>query len=398
MTLSPQDLYRAKLTRQFIDDPAQHQAVQALDALYHRLLDTPKAKLKPEPKGLYLWGDVGRGKTMLMDLFFDSLPLQHKLRLHFHRFMARIHRELSEIAGSRDPLKRVAKGIAAECRVLCFDEFFVSDIGDAMILGKLFEALFEQGVILVATSNIPVAKLYHNGLARDRFLPCIELLQRHTLELHLDGEQDHRLHAMTERPAGNCVLHNYFLPHEKDFGQLLTELTPAAISAEAVTLCRRPIPVIAATTDVAWFDFNDLCDGPRSQLDYIELAERFHTLLLSGVPRLGGEIKGWIRARGTEDGTGSNQAATTGERQLAYAQGDDPARRFISLVDELYDQGVNLYISAAVPLTELYQGGALSFEFRRTHSRLIEMGHRLGDNEPGHAAKAPRTGSAEPRV
>ncbi|MDT3294102.1 cell division protein ZapE [Shewanella sp. SP2S2-6] len=423
--MTPLEVYRAKVSENLVDDPAQQQAVLALDMLFKQLMPQPYSARHSHSqsiKGLYLWGDVGRGKTFLMDLFFDCLPSEGKLRLHFHRFMARIHNALREHSGKRDPLTLIAKNLAKECKVLCFDEFFVSDIGDAMILAGLFECLFEQGVVLVATSNIPIERLYENGLARHRFLPCIQLLQTHTQMLHLDGNQDHRIHAI------NTLLNNEIgidsaemsasisrnigitgtLDFEYIFDKLVNGLTPNTLSMSAVgisdsgiretsicgsrmsnaslTICNREIPVIRAAigpTDnaVAWFDFYALCDGPRSQLDYIEIASRFKILMVSGVPKLGGEVKGWIRARGTEDGTGENQAATTGERKLSYAANDDPARRFISLIDELYDQNVSLYLSCDVPLSELYQGGALSFEFRRTYSRLIEMSrHELPKN------------------
>jgi len=377
---SPQAIYQAKIGAELIEDPAQAQAILALDKLYQRIIGRTDAQ---QIKGLYLWGDVGRGKTFLMDLFFDALPQQGKLRLHFHRFMARVHQDLKQHAGQRDPLKLIAKKLAQECKVLCFDEFFVSDIGDAMILAGLFETLFAQGVVLVATSNIPIERLYENGLARHRFLPCIALLQAHTQMLHLNGEQDHRLHALNHEPSAEAIAatsKHIGLTGTLDFEAIFKALTHGAPVIETSTLrvCQRDIPVVRATAQgqqpsVAWFDFHALCDGPRSQLDYIEIASQFKVLILSNVPRLGGEVKGWIRARGTEDGTGDNQAATTGERQLSYAANDDPARRFISLIDELYDQGVSLYLSCEVPLSELYQGGALSFEFRRTYSRLIEM-------------------------
>ncbi|WP_165953457.1 cell division protein ZapE [Shewanella decolorationis] len=379
-TQSPLAIYQAKIGAELIEDPAQAQAVLALDELYQQICGQTDAQ---PPKGLYLWGDVGRGKTFLMDLFFDALPQQGKLRLHFHRFMARVHQALKEHAGQRDPLQLIAKNLAQECKVLCFDEFFVSDIGDAMILAGLFETLFAQGVVLVATSNIPIERLYENGLARHRFLPCIALLQTHTQMLHLNGKQDHRLHTLNHEPSAEAIAatsKHIGLTGTLDFEAIFTTLTHGAPVREANTLrvCQRDIPVLRATAEgqqpsVVWFDFHALCDGPRSQLDYIEIASRFKVLMLSNVPRLGGEVKGWIRARGTEDGTGDNQAAATGERQLSYAANDDPARRFISLIDELYDQGGSLYLSCDVPLSELYQGGALSFEFRRTYSRLIEM-------------------------
>lgn len=407
--VTPLEAYRAKVSIDLIDDPAQQQAVLALDVLFKQLMLQPHSAQfslinKQAIKGLYLWGDVGRGKTFLMDLFFDCLPSEGKLRLHFHRFMARIHQALREHSGKRDPLTLIAKNLAKECKVLCFDEFFVSDIGDAIILAGLFECLFKQGVVLVATSNIPIERLYENGLARHRFLPCIQLLQTHTQMLHLNGNQDHRMHAsnpslnneigIDSAEVNASISRNIgitgTLDFEQIFDKLVNRLTPntpnmsaigisdSRMSNTSLTICNREIPVIRAAiaptgSSVAWFDFYALCDGPRSQLDYIEIASRFKILMVSGVPKLGGEVKSWIRARGTEDGTGDNQAAATGERKLSYAANDDPARRFISLIDELYDQNVSLYLSCDVPLNELYQGGALSFEFRRTYSRLIEM-------------------------
>ena len=389
-SLSPLAQYQANLAAGWQHDPAQQQALDALDALYWQLNNAKNThdKHKHAISGLYLWGDVGRGKTALMDLFYDCLPEKGKLRLHFHRFMARIHNELNTLNGVRDPLKLIASAMAKECHILCFDEFFVSDIGDAMILAGLFDALFAHGITLVATSNIPIERLYENGLARHRFIACIELLQQHTHSIHLNGECDHRLQLQQDELLALTQLGNsngsIGICSEQDFHALFARLTKtssqqrshAELTVSEIHICNRPIAVINHSDTVAWFDFYALCDGPRSQLDYIELAGRFETILLSGVPRLGGEIKSWIRARGTEDGTGENQAATTGERQLAYAANDDPARRFISLVDELYDQDVTLYLQCDVPLAELYQGGALSFEFRRTYSRLVEMGRK----------------------
>lgn len=403
---TPLSVYQAKLGTELVTDDSQLQAVLALEALYQRLDQNPSMPVTSAStvKGLYLWGDVGRGKTYLMDLFFECVK-QTKLRLHFHRFMARIHQELHQHAGQRDPLSLITKNIAKECRVLCFDEFFVSDIGDAMLLAGLFESLFAQGVILVATSNIPIERLYENGLARHKFLPCIALLQTHTESLHLNGAQDHRLHSLNPPLDVPTTAINIALKGEMDFNAIFNQLTHNAteVTTPYLVVCNRHIPLIRAAVDnsslltlianqednaptteptankhsVAWFDFYALCDGPRSQLDYIDIASRFQTIMLSDVPRLGGEVKAWIRARGTEDGTGENQAATTGERTLAYAASDDPARRFISLIDELYDQNVRLYLSCDVPLAELYQGGALNFEFRRTYSRLIEMSRRI---------------------
>ena len=366
---SPLNRYQQTLKQHgFVSDSKQLEAIEQLDQLYW-LLQKPQSFLhrKKEPvKGLYLWGDVGRGKTFLMDLFYESLPDGRKLRLHFHRFMARIHRDLNAESGHPDPLGRIAKQLAKECEVLCFDEFFVSDIGDAMILGRLFKALFERGLTLVATSNIPIERLYWNGLQRQRFEPAIQLMSQHTQEIHLNGDEDHRLRHLQHQQT-------YFLSAEAPFEALFQQLIEPASSSSEATLwvCHRPVAVLGLGSDVVWFSFDALCNGPRSQLDYIELASRFSCIILSDIPLLGGECRGWIKARGTEDG--SFGVTDTGERKLSYARQDDAARRFISLVDELYDRRVNLYLSADVPLEYLYSGGSLSFEFKRTYSRLVEM-------------------------
>ncbi len=384
---SPLEVYTAQLRDKLVDDPSQQEAINALDDLFGYLTKTETESHSPI-KGLYLWGDVGRGKTYLMDLFYACLPDEGKLRLHFHRFMARIHQALSEHSGEQDPLVQIADDLAKTCKVLCFDEFFVSDIADAMILAGLFECLFKRGVVLVTTSNIPIEGLYKNGLARHKFLPCIALLQQHTQMLHLDGKFDHRLHlsnaALTKSTVGDSAP-NIAIKGEIDFELIFNKLTKSFSSEDihtrSLTICHREVPVIRATANglvssVAWFDFTVLCGGHRSQLDYMEIANGFRTVLLSGVPYLSGEVRGWIKARGTEDGIGDNQAMTTGERVVTYASTDNAARRFISLIDELYDQKVNLYLTTDVPLAELYTEGALLFEFRRTYSRLMEMSQR----------------------
>jgi cell division protein ZapE len=293
-------------------------------------------------RGLYFWGGVGRGKTYLMDLFFDSLPFERKLRSHFHRFMQRIHRELKVLSGNENPLELVADRLAKETRVICFDEFFVSDITDAMLLGGLFQALFERGVTLVATSNIVPDGLYKDGLQRERFLPAIALLNKHTKVLNVDGGVDYRLRTLEQAqlyhsPLGEVAeesLKNAFsgLVMNRDHIQHAIELDVEG----------RFIHVKQMGEGVAWFLFKDLCDGPRSQNDYIELGRIFHTVLLGNVPQMG-----------------------VGK--------EDQARRFINLVDEFYDRQVKLVLSAEVPLAELYSGGRLSFEFERTKSRLLEM-------------------------
>lgn len=358
--LSPQQRYQQDLQRDdFSFDASQAAAVELLQDLYERLVKDEQhrgggglgAKLlrrlkKPEPpvpvKGLYFWGGVGRGKTYLMDAFYDSLPFDRKLRSHFHRFMQRVHRELKTLDGQKNPLNLIADRLAAETRVICFDEFFVSDITDAMILGGLFEQLFSRGVTLVATSNIVPDGLYKDGLQRSRFLPAIALIKQHTEVVNVDGGVDYRLRALEQ-----AELYHYPLDAEADaslersFSSLNPDeqhvKTQLMLEVEGRRICARKV-----SDDVAWFDFPELCDGPRSQNDYIELAREFQAVLISDVPQMG-------------------------------AGKDDQARRFINLVDEFYDRHVKLVLSAAVPLEQLYTGGRLDFEFERTRSRLLEM-------------------------
>ncbi|MGI2177527.1 cell division protein ZapE [Shewanella frigidimarina] len=385
--MSPLQAYQQRLQQNIVDDPAQLQAILALDMLYQQCLSVSQ-----NSRGLYLWGDVGRGKTFLMDLFYQSLcsqslcdqnipnskPQADKtiLRLHFHRFMAMIHQQLNQTSGIRDPLTYIAKQIATKYSVICFDEFFVADIGDAILLGRLFETLFQSGVTLVATSNVPIIDLYKNGLQRDRFLPTIDLLLQYTQSIHLDGKIDHRLHsrAATSTTSAHWLTLPSTITPQAMFTLLCQQYPQAdasiANTPDSIEICQRAIAIEAQYGQLAWFEFSALCQGPRSALDYIELAGQFSHVLLSNVPRLGGEVRSWIKARGTEDGA---LATTTGERQLAYASEDDPARRFISLVDELYDQKVMLILNSDCNLEDLYVDGALQFEFRRTYSRLIEM-------------------------
>lgn len=294
----------------------------------------------PPEVGLYFWGGVGRGKTYLVDTFYDCLPFDDKMRIHFHRFMQRVHAELKQLEGEKNPLELVAERLRAEVSVICFDEFFVTDIADAMILGGLMEALFARGVSLVATSNIVPSKLYENGLQRQRFLPAIALLERYTEVVNVDAGVDYRLRTLQQ-----AELYHYPLDEaaneslRSSFEQLVTE---PGKHWERIEINGRYITCRCLANAVAWFDFAELCDGPRSQNDYIELAREFHTVLLSGVPVLG-------------------------------VANDDAARRFVNLIDEFYDRGVKLVIAAERPLLELYQGGRLEFEFQRTVSRLQEM-------------------------
>ncbi|UHQ54825.1 cell division protein ZapE [Microbulbifer sp. YPW16] len=357
--LSPIERYQRDLQRpDFVADPAQEAAVEELQDLYERLCSERQAQglwqrlqglwQRParEPEtGLYFWGGVGRGKTYLMDAFYESLPFAEKQRTHFHRFMREVHRELKRLDGEKNPLELVADGIAARTRVLCFDEFFVSDITDAMILASLLDALFRRGVALVATSNIEPEGLYRNGLQRARFLPAIDLLRRHTRVLNVDGGTDYRLRALERAELYHCPLDaEADRSLEESFASLIVEGAEIR-EYEALDIEGRSIVARKEADDVAWFEFAELCDGPRSQNDYIELAREYHSVLLANVPRMDGRM-------------------------------ENQARRFINLVDEFYDRCVKMVISAEVPVAELYQGRHLRFEFERTVSRLLEMQSR----------------------
>ncbi|MET0657191.1 MAG: cell division protein ZapE [Steroidobacteraceae bacterium] len=346
------DLYRRERERHgYQADPAQEHAVARLEDLRQRLLHTKPAagvlakliarRQAPElERGLYLWGGVGRGKTWLMDLFFHSLPFKEKQRSHFHRFMQGVHDELKKHRDRADPLELVAEKVAKRTRVLCFDELFVSDIADAMLLGNLFRGLFDRGVTLVATSNVPPDDLYKDGLQRARFLPAIRLLKENTEVVHTDGGTDYRLRLLARAAT-------WFDDHAPDTRDRLLELfqAVAGVSGDAdqvLTLNHRKLHARRQAADVIWFEFNELCDGPRGQADYIELAQCYHTVFLSKVPKLGSDH-------------------------------ENQARRFITLIDEFYDRSVKVILSAAAPVHELYTGSRLKFEFERTQSRLIEM-------------------------
>ncbi|HET7921547.1 MAG TPA: cell division protein ZapE [Gammaproteobacteria bacterium] len=346
---TPRQRYEADLRKPgFVRDTAQAHAVAALDLLYQRLLSQPalpwwRRLLGSAPtshKGLYLWGGVGRGKSRLMDDFFECLPFSEKRRLHFHRFMQQVHASLKRLGEQQDPLRIVAREFSSQARVLCFDEFFVSDIADAMLLGRLLGYLFEDRVTLVATSNVAPDDLYRDGLQRERFLPAIKALKQHTHVMNVDGGTDYRLRHLEQTnlfytPAGAAAD-----AHLTAFFARLTGDAPADTASLVVN--QRPIPVRQCVDGVAWFDFDALCDGPRGTEDYIELARGFHTVLVSGIPRFNPER-------------------------------EDQARRFIALVDEFYDRRVKFAASAAAAPDALYAGRRLDFEFRRTASRLAEM-------------------------
>lgn len=357
--MTPLECYQRDLEREdFVRDSEQLRAVEHLQQLYELLVNAspsanPLTRLlsrllgreeQERIRGLYMWGGVGRGKTYLMDIFYESLPFPEKKRLHFHRFMRGVHQELTRLKGNADPLKLIADDFARDTRVLCFDEFFVSDITDAMLLGTLMSELFDRGLVLVATSNIPPENLYKDGLQRARFLPAIDALIKNVDVLNVDSGTDYRLRTLErielyhicKMGEDDQEMDNYFL-------SLVSESESVKLN-EKVEIEGRFIETRKLADEVVWFEFSQICDGPRSQNDYIEIARDFHSVLISGVPR--------------------------------FENLDDLARRFINLVDEFYDRGVKLILSADVSLEELYAKGRLEFEFQRTRSRLLEMQSR----------------------
>ena len=336
----------------FQPDDSQLAAAASLDRLMEQLAQARREKQRPNflrrllhsrrsptPRGLYLWGGVGRGKTLLVDLFAAEVGGRVR-RSHFHRFMQETHARLNVLRNSAvtDPVAELARELANELDLLCFDELYVSDIADAMILGSLFKGLNECGVTLVVTSNVPPSGLYKDGLQRNRFLPTIELLERVTEVREVDAGIDYRLRVLRRAPMFSLCDGNAdrFL-HER-FQDLSTgpALTDSVIEVEG-----RPIPIRKRQGGIAWFEFSSLCQGPRGTDDYISIARQFHTVIISHVPSLSAD--------------------------------DNAARRFISLVDEFYERSVKLLLTTEYPIEKLYAGERLQFEFRRTVSRLTEM-------------------------
>jgi len=347
--------YRDTLTRQGLQsDPAQETAIRALQRTAGELdggstpagwLNLVRQKLSNRTntnpvRGVYLWGGVGRGKTFVMDMFFDALPFDEKLRFHFHRLMYRVHKRLRKLQHLEDPLQTIADEFSEQARVICFDEFFVSDIADAMILGKLLTALFERQVTLVATSNIAPDNLYHDGLQRQQFLPAISLIKQHTNIVELNGDTDYRLRVLEQAEIFCSPLDD---AADRNLASYFSRIAPGPGTADQpIEIHGRNIMTRQRADGIAWFDFQALCDGPRSQDDYIEIARCFQTIILSAVP-------------------------------MMDESRDAQARRFIALVDEFYDRRVNLIISAETGITGLYTGTRLTMEFQRTSSRLLEM-------------------------
>ena len=342
-------LYEAALAeRRYSSDPAQLRAIAALERCenewiaYKARRSNAVTKLlvrPPIPRGVYMHGGVGRGKSFLMDCFFQSVPLLRKTRLHFHEFMREVHRELQELKGTADPLDELGRRIARRFRLICFDEFHVADVTDAMILHRLLAALFANRVSIVTTSNFHPDGLYPHGLHRDRILPAIELLKHQLEVVNVDGGIDYRQLTLSRIKV-------YHSPLDHGAERALTvayeQLAEARDEEPVVHIEQRRIDARHKAGGVIWFDFKSLCGGPRSQNDYLEIASRFHTVILSDVPQMPPRMA-------------------------------SEARRFTWLVDVLYDRRVKLIVSAAVPPEQLYTEGPLAHEFPRTVSRLAEM-------------------------
>lgn len=351
---TPLEKYQHDLKRaDFIHDPAQALAVNHLQRLYDDLLQTNKPpillkKLKhlvglerqKRLMGFYFWGGVGRGKTYLVDCFYDCLPFEHKLRIHFHRFMQRIHTDLKQLHQVENPLAIVADKLAEQTRILCFDEFHVADITDAMLLAGLLRALFEREVILITTSNQHPDNLYQGGLQRQQFLPAIALLKNYTNVINLDSGIDYRLQFLAHAEIYHTPLDSAAAAMlAKNFAHVSTN---DGTQNEVLEIEGRPIQTVRCSDGVGWFDFTALCAGPRGAADYIEIARLFQTVLLANIP-------------------------------IMTERDDDLAKRFITLIDELYDRNVKLIITAAAQPDKLYQGSRLAELFNRTTSRLNEM-------------------------
>ncbi|MBL1141429.1 MAG: cell division protein ZapE [Proteobacteria bacterium] len=352
---TPLDKYTSDLQQEeFTADPAQKIAVMHMQRLFEKLIEPPQKQNgfvnriksifnkteKQEIKGLYFWGGVGRGKTYLVDSFYDCLPFENKIRIHFHRFMQNIHKELKTLGNIESPLKIIAQRLADETRILCFDEFHVSDITDAMLLGGLFEALFERGVILVTTSNQHPDQLYQGGLQRERFLPAIALLKQYTEVVNVDSGVDYRLQFLDHAEI-------YHSPLDKRANTMLEDdfvhVCPDEGSKEEILdIEGRTIQTVRCGDGVVWFDFKALCDGPRGAADYIEIARQYQTVLLANIP-------------------------------IMDDHENDMVKRFITLVDEFYDRHVKLIITAESVPEGLYKGTRLAEAFKRTISRLEEM-------------------------
>lgn len=350
--MKPSQLYQKKKAELGLEnDPGQGRLIDQYDQIQAALAyerDNPmkrkigrrNKRLRYDIKGLYIWGGVGRGKTMLMDIFFEALDRPDKWRMHFHRFMAYVHNELRQLENESDTLVSVARKIARQTRVLCLDEFHVNDIGDAMILGHLLDALFQRRVLLITTSNRPPDDLYKDGLQRARFVPAIEALKNHCKVIELDNQTDYRLKTLQLDDIYHCPLGEQT---EQALAQSFrTMVSDTPFQAGFININGREVAHNGESEGVIWFEFAELCESPRSQDDYLEIAAEHHSVFLSNVPQLNDDH-------------------------------NDAARRLLNLLDVLYDHRVKLILSADAPVESLYRGKRLSFEFDRATSRLLEM-------------------------
>ena len=351
--MTPVQRYQFDIDRgRIIPDSAQAPVVSRIQSLYDdltgavsenpmkRVLSRFCARRRQPVTGIYLWGSVGSGKTCIVDMLYDCLPFEHKLRVHFHRFMQWVHAQLKLLADVRAPLSRVADQLARDTTVVCLDEFHVSDITDAMLLGGLLRELFRRRVTLVATSNEHPDRLYWGGLQRERFLPAIALIKRHNSVICLDTGVDYRLRYLHQ--ASTCY-HPLDADSREGLARSFARIASETATADtAIEIEGRELKVKRLAPGVAWFDFIELCDGPRGVADYIEIARQFQTVFVEGIAQM-------------DD------------------VDNDRAKRFITLVDEFYDRNVRLIVSAQVPARELYTGKRLAREYRRTASRLTEM-------------------------
>lgn len=334
--MTPIEYYQKLIgSEEILRDPQQEKVVQHLQIIFDHLTLTKKSS----SSGLYIWGDVGVGKTFLMDSFFYCLPFKNKLRIHFHKFMKMIHEQLKTLSGQVDPIAKLAKQIAKENRVICFDELFVNDIADAMLLAGLFEKLYAEKTCILFTSNSPPDSLYLHGIQRESFLPAIDLIKKNSSIVEMTSQTDYRL-----RNPGNTF---YLTPiddntHSKLEQQFETHSQEQPITTTPIRILDRNIKVQKVSGEVVWFDFSDICGVPRSQNDYVEIAKQFDTILVSNVT-------------------------------VIQPEQNDLARSFINLVDVMYDSNKKLIISAEKPIEQIYYCGRLLFEFARTRSRIIEM-------------------------
>lgn len=350
--MTPLESYQQKLKHgEITEDARQLEVMEILDTIYHDLMKRQKnldsqigqlrRKIKPRPsiKGLYIYGSVGVGKTFMLDTFYDCLPVR-KIRLHFHAFMRQIHQSLKKTQGIKNPLQQIAAQIADDVLVICFDEFFVSNIVDAMILGELFKALFKGGLCLLTTSNIAPDDLYKNGIQRDRFLPAIKIIKNNVHTIHLDTQKDYRLRHIEKAGV-------YFTPlndiAEKNMEAAFQHYADSPnVSNDPIEILGREIEVVKHTYNIIWFDFYKICGRPRSQNDYLDLAKHYETFFISNIPIL--------------DQVGSDLIIS-----------------FVNLIDILYDTQKRVVISAEAPVTDLYHNKIHKVTFDRTKSRLIEM-------------------------